>query len=344
MIKPAKLKRGDKVATISMSWGGAGEILHRYNIGKKQLEETFGVEVVETKNALKSADWIYNNPQARAQDLMEALEDKSIKAIISNIGGDDSIRILPYIDLAVIKNNPKIFLGYSDSTVTHFCFLKAGVTSYYGTSLLVGFAENNGLHQYQIMDIQKTLFDSNEIGNIKPNLDGWTSERIPWANPDNHKISRKLEKNAGWRFLQGKGRFEGELLGGCMDVLEVIKDTSIWVEPKDWKNKIMFLETSESQMPPSRFCKILRNYAASGILKNINGLILGRPDNNRYWSEYDNMLLKVIQTEEGLTELPIISGMDFGHTCPVFTLPYGVNAELDIDKETFRILESGVVD
>ncbi len=56
MIKPQKLKAGDKVATISLSWGGAGDIPHRYAAGKQQIEETFGLKVVETKHALKPAD------------------------------------------------------------------------------------------------------------------------------------------------------------------------------------------------------------------------------------------------------------------------------------------------
>jgi muramoyltetrapeptide carboxypeptidase LdcA involved in peptidoglycan recycling len=128
------LTKGDTVATISLSWGGAGELLHRYEIGKKQLQDTFGLRVVETKNALRSADYISKNPKARADDLMEAFSDKSIKAIISNIGGDDSIRTLPYTDLSIIRDNPKIFLGFSDSTVTHFACYKAGLTSFYGTS------------------------------------------------------------------------------------------------------------------------------------------------------------------------------------------------------------------
>lgn len=131
---------------ISLSWGGAGEIPYRYEQGKKQIQDIFGLEVVETKNALKPAKWIYDNPQERANDLMEAFSDKSIKAIISNIGGEDSIRILRHIDIDVIKKNPKIFIGFSDSTITHFLCLKAGLTSFYGTSTLVGFAENGGMH------------------------------------------------------------------------------------------------------------------------------------------------------------------------------------------------------
>ena len=344
MIKPKKLKHGDKVATISLSWGGAGDIPHRYEAGKKQLQDKFGLQVVETKNALKSSDWLYKNPEARAEDLMEALEDKSIKAIISNIGGEDSVRTLRYIDRAIIKNNPKIFIGFSDSTVTHFCFYKAGVTSFYGTSTLVGFAENGGMHKYQVDDIKRNLFSSSIIGAVKSNTIGWTSEMLDWNVPENQNKKRKLEQSNGWRFLQGTGIKTGALLGGCFEVLEFLKDTAYWVSPSEWKGKIMFLETSEMKLNPDNFRWILRNYAASGILKNINGLILGRPYDNCYWKEYDEILLKIINQEEGLTDLPIITGMDFGHTCPSFTIPYGIKGEINSDEKIFSIIENALED
>ena len=343
MIKPKKLNVGDKVATISLSWGGAGDIPNRYIAGKKQLENVFGLKVVETKNALKSSDWIYRNPKARADDLMEALEDNTIKGIISNIGGEDSIRTLPFIDIEIIKRNPKIFIGFSDSTVTHFCFYKAGVTSFYGTSTLVGFAENGGMHQYQIDDIKRTLFSEMEVGKINPNINGWTSQRLEWNEPQNQTIKRRLEDSNGWRFLQGNGKVTGELLGGCLDVLEFLKDTDYWINPIEWTNKIMFLETSEMKMKPDNFKWIIRNYAASGILKNINGLIVARPFDNLYWKEYDDILIQIINQEEGLTDLPIITGMDFGHTCPTFTLPLGVKSEIDIENKTFSIIENALL-
>ena len=94
---------------------------------------------------LRDPNWISRNPQARADDLMQAFADPSIKAIISMIGGDDSLRILPYIDLDVIRSNPKIFMGYSDTNVTHFACWKAGLSSFYGPSFMAGFAENGGL-------------------------------------------------------------------------------------------------------------------------------------------------------------------------------------------------------
>ena len=141
MIKPPALQEGDTVATVSLSWGGPGAIPHRYEVGKRQLEEEFGVAVVETKHALADPDWLWRNPQARADDLMEAFLDPTIKAIVSTIGGSDSIRMLPYIDLDLIRSNPKIFLGFSDSTITHFVCFKAGLISFYGPAIMAGFAE-----------------------------------------------------------------------------------------------------------------------------------------------------------------------------------------------------------
>src|SRR5665647_1540636 len=106
LIKPKKLNKGDKVATVSLSWGGAGdnEILWRYYQGKERLANVFGLDIVEMPNTLKGTDYVYNHPEKRADDLMTAFTDTSIKAIIACIGGEDSIRMLPYIDFDVITN------------------------------------------------------------------------------------------------------------------------------------------------------------------------------------------------------------------------------------------------
>ena len=127
-IKPKMLKRGDKIAIVSLSSGVLGDekMIHKYYIAKERLENDFGLEVVTMPNALKGSKFIYEHPELRAKDLMEAFEDKTIKAIICAIGGDDTIRLLPYIYYNVIRDNPKIFMGYSDTTVNHFMMHKAG--------------------------------------------------------------------------------------------------------------------------------------------------------------------------------------------------------------------------
>jgi muramoyltetrapeptide carboxypeptidase LdcA involved in peptidoglycan recycling len=131
LTKPEKLKPGDKVAAVSSSCGGPSVFPDRYEIGKRQFEKEFGVHVVEIPHTLKSAEWISEHPKERAQDLMEAFQDPSIKAIISTIGGGDSVRILPFLDLDIIRKNPKVVIGYSDTTVTHLACYKAGLMSYY---------------------------------------------------------------------------------------------------------------------------------------------------------------------------------------------------------------------
>ncbi|MDE5994524.1 MAG: LD-carboxypeptidase, partial [Oscillospiraceae bacterium] len=131
MIKPCKLKRGDKIAVVSLSWGGLGDesLIHKFYIAKERLENDFGLEVVTMPNALMGSKFVYDHPELRAKDLMDAFEDTSIKGIFCAIGGDDSVRLLPYIDYDIIKNNPKIFMGYSDTTVSHFMMYKAGLIS-----------------------------------------------------------------------------------------------------------------------------------------------------------------------------------------------------------------------
>ncbi len=342
MIKPSRLYPGDKITALSLSWGGAGEIPHRYQQGVKHIKENFNLEVVPAKNALRSAEWLYNNPKARAEDWMEALLDPSVKAIFTNIGGEDSIRILPYIDLNIIKNNPKIFLGFSDTTVSHFCNFKAGVVSFYGPSVLANFAESGGMHDYQIKDIQKFLFSEKPPGEIRPS-NSWTSEFKSWEDENNLTIPREMQASTGWRFLQGTGIATGQLLGGCFEVMDWLRGTDFFPVIADWEGKILFLETSEEKPNPSYFKYTLRAFAAMGIFKKIKGLIFGRPYDNQYANEYDTLLVQIISEEEGLSELPIISGMDFGHTCPVFTLPIGVEAKMDMIQKKFSIIEAGVL-
>ncbi|WP_346854958.1 S66 peptidase family protein [uncultured Draconibacterium sp.] len=345
MIKPKRLQKGDKVAAVSLSSGLVGEVPYRYEIGKRQILETFGIEVVEMRNTLKNIQWIYENPEARAEDLMQAFEDKSIKGIFSTIGGEDSIRILPFIDFDIIKNNPKVFLGYSDSTITHFICNNAGLTSFYGPSILANLSENQGILRYTASYMKKALFGSTPIGIIEP-AKKWTDEYLDWFNPENQKIKRVLRKPFGRKLLQGKGKIKGHLLGGCVQVLHMIIGTELWFSLDRWDGAILFLEISESELPERFFKYFLRNLAASKILEKINAIIFARPGGQRNDEElvmYDKILLDIISNEYGLSTLPILAQMDFGHTDPVFTIPYGVMAELDCDNQSFSIIEAGVV-
>lgn len=341
LIKPNKLSKGDKVATVSLSWGGTGddELLWRYNLGKKRLQEEFGLEVVEMTNTLKGSEYLYNHPEKRAEDLMEAFKDNTIKAIFSCIGGDESIRMLPYINFDIIRNNPKVFIGYSDTTITHFMCLKAGISSFYGASVLAEFAENIEIFDYTKESVEKVLFKDNLIGEISP-CDYWTSERLAWEEI-NKDIPKKLNKNNGYELLQGSGKVQGRLIGGCIEVLEMMKGTILW-NIEDFEDSMLFFETSE-EMPEPKYVEYwLRNYGSQGILQKASGIIWGKPYNNKYYGEYKEVIKTVIQDELKLTELIILYNMNFGHTEPMTCLPYGALSEIDCDKKTFTILEAGV--
>ena len=277
LIKPRRLHPGDKVAAVTLSWGGPSVFPGRYQAGKRQLEEAFGVQVVEMPHTLSEADWLAKNPRARAEDLMQAFSDPEIKAIVSTIGGEDSIRLLSYLDLNVLRDNPKIFLGYSDSTVTHFACHKAGIGSFYGPSIMAGFAENGGLFPYMVNSVQRTLFSSEPIGILVPNIQGWTDERLDWGIPENQAIKRSLQPCTGWNFLQGKGIHSGQLIGGCIEVLDWLRGTSVWPESDEWEGTVLFLETSEDGPSPLAVARLLRALAAQGTLKRISGLLFAPP-------------------------------------------------------------------
>lgn len=345
MIKPPRLKPGDKVATVSPSWGGPSVFPHRYQAGVRQLIAEFGLKVVEMPHALKDADWLARNPKARADDLMQAFSDPSIKGIITTIGGDDSIRLLPYVDLNIIHNNPKVFMGYSDAAISHMLCFKAGLVSFYGPTIMAGFAENGGLFPYMTNSVRRTLFQTDVIGVIEQNPDDWTVERLEWSEPANQEKKRALNPCTGWKYLQGAGVHRGHLLGGCIEVLDWLRGTELWPTPEMWQDTILFLETSEEAPPPINVKYMLRAFAALGILKCLSGVLFGRPGGEfpvERFEEYDQVILQVVRDEEGLEDLPIITNMDFGHTDPMLVLPYGVQAEIDCDNQCFSILENAV--
>ena len=345
LIKPKQLRAGDTVATVTTSWGGPGTYPYRYSAGKIQLEENFGVDVIELPHTTKSAEWIYKNPKARADDLMQAFQDPNIDAIFSTIGGDDAIRLLPYIDFEVIQKNPKIFMGYSDFTVIHFACLKANLASFYGPSIMSGFAENCGIFPYTLESVRKTLFSNTPVGKLNA-ADKWTDQRLDWEDEKNQKIKRELHQALGWKFLQGEGVFNGHLIGGCFEVIETIKSTYLWPDTNIWQNAILFLEISEELPPEIIFKRGLRNYGAQGIFDQISGVLFGRPGGSLPLSEiekYDDILTSVISDEYGAKNIPIVSQMDFGHCDPMLVMPYGANVEIDCNNQTIEILDATTI-
>lgn len=342
MEKPPRLRPGDRVAAVTLSWGGPGAFPHRYEVGKRQFEERFGVEVVEMEHTLADPAFVAANPAARAADLHAAFTAPDIQGIVSTIGGEDSIRILPYLDLELIASHPKVFLGYSDTTVTHMALRRAGIVSFYGPAVMAGFAENSALHDYLVDGVLRMLFEPAESQAWPPNAEGWTAEFVDWAEPDNQSRRRRLETSTGRRW-HGGAATEGHTVAGCLEVLDWLRGTPWW---PDLAGAVLLLETSEEAPPPDTLTRFLRTLALTGELAGLAGLVLGRPGGPDLAGEdhvlYDQALLRVVREEQGLVDLPIVTNVDFGHTDPMWTVPQAIRMRLDPGADEMVFLEAGV--
>ena len=342
MIKPQRLKKGDKVAIVSLSNGmlGEKEFLHKYEIGKKRLEENFGLKVVTMENTLKGIKYLYEHPEKRAEDLMNAFKDKSIKAIICAIGGDDTIRLLPYIDYNVIKENPKIFMGFSDTTANHFMMYKAGLVSYYGPAFIPDFAEYVNMYDYTENAVKELLFKAPEKYEIKK-CEYWTNEHISWCEENINKSKNRLMDTKGYEVIQGTGKVVGKLLGGCIDAFPIYNGTEVWPKLEEWKDKILFLETSEDKPNVDLLTFYLRNLGAQGILNVAKGIIVGKPQAEEFYEEYKEVYRKILK-EFKRVDMPVLYNVNFGHSSPIGIIPYGIECELDVDNKKITLLESVV--
>jgi len=343
MIKPEHLRKGDTAAIVSLSSGILGEkwALHKLDIAKKRLTEDFGLNVVVMPNALKGVEYLNDHPEARADDLMQAFRDKSIKAVFSAIGGDDTIRLLPYVDLDVLRDNPKIFTGFSDTTANHFMMYKAGLVSYYGASIMTNFAEYVKINDYTDNMIRKTLFDPQPVLDI-PSAPYWCDDeddQVLWSEANSHIPKPYHPEEIGYEIIQGSGAAEGELLGGCVDLIIMLAGTELWPSRKEWEGKLMFLETSEDDMSPDCLKWILRNLAAQGLFDAVKGIIFGKPARRSKYEPYKEVLRTVVGKEAHRPDLPILYNVNIGHANPIGVLPMGLRCRLDADKRSLTLLE-----
>ena len=343
MLKPKHLVKGDTAAIVSLSAGTLGEpwAIHKLYIAQERLERDYGLKVITMPNALKGREYLYRHPEARAADLMEAFQDTRIKAVFSAIGGDDTIRLLPYIDFDVIRNNPKIFTGFSDTTSNHFMMYKAGLISYYGASVMTNFAEYVKINDYTAQMIRDTLFEPKPTLEI-PSAPYWyddEDEKIWWKEENIHTLRQYHPEETGYEVLQGSGTVEGELLGGCLDVFIELTGTSIWPSKDEWAGKIMFLETSETDMSCEYLTWVLRGLAAQGLFDVIKGIIVGKPARRSKYKPYQEVYRTVVGEEAGHPELPILYNVNFGHAEPIGIIPYGIRCQLDADRKALTLLE-----
>lgn len=335
LIRAPRLERGDTVGIVSPSWGGAGLFPHRLERGIHHLE-ALGFRVKIAPHALNQRGFVSDTAANRANDIHLMFADPEVKAVIAAIGGDHSCHLLPLLDYNLVRDNPKILMGYSDMTVLNVAiWRKTGLVTFNGPALLTDFAEVPRMFEYTEQHFLKAVTEANPIGDIAPSP-CWTEELLDWGTKQDLVRPRWLQVSEGWVWLKA-GTAEGTLIGGCIESLQHLRGTEYW--PR-WDDAILFFETSEEKPSPETVDGLLMDYQNMGIFDQLRGMIVGRP--MRYSDEEKRSLRERIQERTEGYSFPIIVDMDFGHTAPQFTIPLGCRALIDTGHKRFAILEPAV--
>ncbi|MBR6748788.1 MAG: LD-carboxypeptidase [Clostridia bacterium] len=339
MVKPHALRPGDTVCTVSPSLGCAGDpaVRWKYELGVQRLRE-LGLNVIAAPHSMKGSAYLAEHPQARAEDILWAFSNPDVRAVIANIGGSDSERILPFLDPEIIRHNPKIFCGYSDILTLHLYCHRLGLSTFYGPNLLTTIAEAAGFHTYSRHWFEKTFFDPSPIGEIPPSPD--------WSYSENNHTDPAYRKQyvscSGYSLIQGSGRVSGPLFGGHTSLMDY-EFPAIVPAAEDFRDIILFLEDIPEFFTVEHISRFFDWMGQNGFLQLLRGIIIGRLASPDDFTPQADAIRRIVGETYGLPRLPILCGLNFGHSSPQFILPYGARAALDADRLTFSIDDAGVL-
>ncbi len=334
--RPPPLNAGDKVAILSPSAGMPSVFPWVYELGLQRLKEIFQLEPVEFPTARQTPDYLQRHPKSRAEDINRAFKDESIKAVIATIGGNDQVRLLPYLDREAIAASPKPFFGYSDNTNLHLFLWQLGLISYYGGNLMNQFAMQGHMHDFTVHYLKQALFEK-EIGEIRASP-VWTDFDLPWDDRNNLSKHRPLYPSEGWHWHAFDNKVvEGRLWGGCLEVLYFHLSLKRYL-PTDFSEIILYLETSE-EMPTAGFVyRFLAALGELGYLQQLKALLIampkaqfcGRlpPEGREAFIANQELAVKRA-LKDYAADLPVVFRMNFGHTDPQVIIPNGGMAAID---------------
>ena len=342
------MKKVKTVTIVSLSRGILGEsrVKHELDIGLSRLK-AMGLEVRFSEHCLRGLEFIDRHPEARARDLLDAFQSDT-DMILCSIGGDDTYRLAPYLfghDELRDAVSDKVFLGFSDSTVNHLMLHKVGLNTFYGQAFLSDLCELSPDMLPYTRSYFEELISTGTIRRIKPSP-VWYESRHDFS-PEAVGTGMTEHENAGFELLQGASSFCGPILGGCIDTLydmlgneeyaesiELCRRYGLFPDLEEWKGKILLLESSEVQAPPGKYRRMVRALKKTGIFKAVNGVLIGKPDGEKYFAEYKEILLEEIARPS----LPVVANISVGHALPRCIIPLGVDTVVDVEKQEIRFL------
>jgi muramoyltetrapeptide carboxypeptidase len=333
-ILPPRLSRGDTIGILTPSVPAPARAPRRFQRGIAELER-LGLGVRVAANARGSRGHRSGTIAERVADLHELFGDPDVHAILCSIGGFNSNSLLEELDYGLIRSNPKIFVGYSDVTALHAGIRsQTGLAVCLGPSLMMQFAEFDGIDPYTWDAWKRTLMRAEPAGVLEPARE-WTDEFLAWDDADTRRRERR--SNAGPRTLRA-GVAEGPLVAGNLTTLLVVAGTRFWPQ---LDGALLFLE-DDHNADAAILDRMLTQLRQLGVFEQIAGLAHGRfmtaselgPD-----SPLDEIVLEATRGFDG----PVAADLDFGHTDPMVCLPWGVRARLEAgDDVAVALLEPAV--
>lgn len=311
-IFPTKLKSGDEVRIVAPSRSLAIISKEVRRIANDRFS-ALGLKLSFGKHVEEKDDFASSSIKSRIEDLHDAFLDKNVKAIITAIGGFNSNQLLRYLDWDLIKNNPKIFCGYSDITaLNNAIFAKTGLVSYSGPHYSTFGQEL--YFDYTLEYFKKCLLSENPF-EILPSEE-WSDDE--WYK---NQKERNLIKNDGFLVIN-EGLASGTIIGANLCTLNLLQGTEYFPE---LKNSVLFIEDDYESLPHT-FDRDLQSLIHLPDFSGVEGIVIGRFQKASKMT--DDLLIKIIKTKKELDNLPVIANVDFGHTDPKITFPVGGEVNL----------------
>lgn len=310
LIKPKKLRKGDTIGLISP----ASRLPKKKQYGEiiDQVKE-LGFEVKVGPNAKNRYGYLAGSDKQRAEDLNAMFADDSVDAIMPFRGGWGCNRILGLIDYELIRENPKILVGFSDITsLLMAIYAKVGLITFHGP---VG---KSDWTDYTTKNFRKTL------GDQQSDLLGIPENDLCEDCNDLHVIT--------------PGKANGRLLGGNLSVLSAMMGSDYL---PNWEDSILFLEDVGEDI--YRIDRMLTQLKLNGVLEQISGFVFGQCTNCERSNSYSLTLEQVFDDHIKPLEIPAFTGAMFGHVENILTLPVGIQAQINAQKGTISLSEPSVI-
>lgn len=338
----------------------------------ERVHETFstatqrGIKVLESLGYTVKPIWTHEDPATktiashiavRKAELLKAFADPVVDAIICMMGGSTLTEVTPSLlhdpeALQVLKDNPKVVVGYSDITHLHWLlYSQTGLRTFYGPTVVPELAELPQPAEYSMRHMLAAITKPEAAGRIHASRE-WRPTLAPYFKEPESIAASSYEPTPSWRWLR-KGKAEGRAFGGCLSV--VVRLQAVPALVPDWSGRVVFLETSMAEgdpwrrAPPLKVRQQLADLVSQGVFDKVSGVVLGRFFGwEEHVEELDRIVREVIVENPWVKNakypaFPVLYGVDFGHTSPMITIPYDALCRLDGEKDEFSILEAGVL-